>query len=282
MLQRGAAMTQPYEKELTARFGYDLDLSGEAEDNAWIRQVLTRRTQRRYDDRPIAESVMRLILAATFSASSKSDFQQASVVRVQDREQRAKLAALLPGMPQIGNAPEFLVFLGDARRLEQISQHPVKNSTLEGFFNATVDAALAMQTCILAAETLGIGTCPISHLRYYADTVAEVLTLPEKVFPIAGLCLGYPAQQGFISMRLGPDANVHQDRYDDSGMQEAVDGYDRRRDARHSIRDRQKSPEVFGTAEFYGWSEDKARQAMTAEGVKFAAWLKTHGFDLSK
>jgi FMN reductase [NAD(P)H] len=274
-------MTEPYSGELTARFGYDLDLGGEAEENPWIRQVLLRRTQRRYDARPVPESLVRLILAAAFSTSSKSDFQQASVIRVEDRGQRDKLAALLPDMPQIGNAPLFLVFLGDARRLERMTQHPVVNSTLEGFFNATVDAALAMQTCILAAETLGLGTCPISHLRNHAQAVGDILALPDKVFPVAGLCLGYPAQPGFISMRLPPQATVHRDRYDDSAIA-AVDAYDRRRDARHSIKDRQKSPEIFGAAEFYGWSEDKARQAMTAEGAGFAAWLRGHGFDLTK
>ena len=274
-------MTEPYSSELTARFGYDFDLGGEVEENPWIRQVLLRRTQRRYDARPVPESVVRLILAAAFSASSKSDFQQASVIRVEDRGQRDRLAALIPDMPWIGNAPVFFVFLGDARRLERISKHPVENGSLEGFFNAAVDAALAMQTCILAAETLGLGTCPISVLRNHVDAVGDILALPDKVFPVAGLCLGYPAQQGFISMRLPPEAAVHRDRYDD-GATAAVDAYDRRRDARHSLKDRQKSPEIFGTAEFYGWSEDKARQAMTPEGAGFAAWLRAHGFDLTK
>ena len=274
-------MTEPYATELTARFGFDLDL-GEAEDNAWIKQVLLRRTHRRYSDRPVPESLVRLILAAAFSASSKSDFQQASVIRVDDRAQRDRLVALVPDMPWIGNAPVFLVFLGDARRLERVAKHPVANGTLEGFFNATVDAALALQTCTLAAETLGLGTCPISVLRNHAAAVGEILALPDKVFPVAGLCLGYPAQQGFISMRLPPEATVHRDRYDDAGLRTAVDGYDRRRDARHSLKDRQKSPEIFGIAEFYGWSEDKARQAMTAEGAGFAAWLRARGFDLGK
>jgi FMN reductase [NAD(P)H] len=274
-------MSEPYSNELTARFGSNVDLGGAAEENAWIRQVLLRRTQRRYSDKPVPEALVRLILAAAFSASSKSDFQQTSVIWVEDRGQRDRLAALIPDMPWIGNAPVFLVFLGDARRLEQISKHPVKNGSLEGFFNAIVDAALALQTCTLAAETLGLGTCPISVLRNHIEAVGEILALPDKVFPVAGLCLGDPAQQGFISMRLPPDVTVHRDRYDD-GAVAAVDAYDRRRDARHSIKDRQKSPEIFGMAEFYGWSEDKARQAMTPEGADFAAWLKAHGFDLSK
>lgn len=278
-------MTEPYSSELTARFGDDLYLGGpegeRPEDNPWIKQVLLRRTHRRYDERPVPEPLLRLILAAAFSASSKSDYQQATVIRVEDRGQRDKLAALIPDMPWIGNAPVFLVFLGDARRLERISRHPVENATLEGFFNATVDAALALQTCTLAAETLGLGTCPISLLRNHIEAVGEILTLPDKVFPVAGLCLGYPAQQGFISMRLPPESTVHHDRYDDRAIA-AIEAYDRRRDARHSLKERQKSPEIFGTAEFYGWSEDKARQAMSPEGAGFAAWLASRGFDLRK
>src|SRR6266550_4657528 len=249
-------MAETYRDELRARFGLDLaqdlDLGGEVADHPWLHQALLRRTQRRYADRPVPESLVRLSLAAAFSASSKSDFQQASVVWLKDRGRRDRLAALFPDMPWIG--------------------------AIEGFFNATIDAALALQTCTLAAETLGLGCCPISVLRNHIAAVAEILELPDKVFPVAGLCLGYPAQAGFISMRLPLEATVHIDRYDDSGLAAAVDGYDQRRDARHSIHDRQRAPERFGTAEFYGWSEDKARQAMTPEGVGFAAWLRVHGF----
>jgi FMN reductase [NAD(P)H] len=278
-------MTNTYQDEMRARFGIDVDVGGEAPDEAWLRRVLMRRTQRRYSDLPVPDSLVRLLLATAFSASSKSDYQQGSVVWLRDRARRNRLAALFPDMPWIGTAPVFLVFLGDARRLERLGElrgPRQDNGALEGFFNATVDAALAMQTFILAAETVGLGTCPISVLRNRIAEVAEILELPDKVFPVAGLCLGYPAQPGFISMRLPPEATVHVDRYDDSGLPAAVDGYDRRRDARHSIQDRQRDPARFGTAEFYGWSEDKARQAMTPEGVGFATWLKAHGFTLDE
>ncbi|MBV9587724.1 MAG: nitroreductase family protein [Alphaproteobacteria bacterium] len=258
-----------------------MELGGDVPDDPWMRQVLMRRTHRRYSDRPVPDPLVRLLLAAAFSASSKSDFQQASVLWLKDRARRDRLAALFPDMPWIGTAPVFLVFLGDARRLERIGDmrsNGQPNGALEGFFNAAVDAALALQTCTLAAETIGLGTCPISVLRNRIAEVGDILELPDKVYPVAGLCLGYPAQTGFISMRLPFEATVHIDRYDDSGLAAAVDGYDRRRDARHSIKDRQRSPERFGTAAFYGWSEDKARQAVTPEGVGFASWLKARGF----
>jgi len=275
-----------YSDELKARFGFDVELGdGEAPDDPWLRQVLTRRTQRRYDSRPVPEALVRLLLAAAFSASSKSDYQQASVIWVQNRGRRDRIAALFPDMPWIGTAPVFLVFLGDARRLDRIGElrgHREDNGTIEGFFNATVDAALALQTCILAAETVGLGTCPISVLRNKIAEVADILALPDKVFPVAGLCLGYPSQAGFISMRLPFQATVHIDTYSDSQLAEAVDGYDGRRDTRHSIKDRQRDPQRFGVAEFYGWSEDKARQAAAVEGAGFAAWLAAHGFTFDK
>src|SRR5262249_9780079 len=134
----------------------------------FLRRMLLRRTHRRYADRPIAERLLRLLLAAAFSASSKSDFQQASVIRVADPAPRGRLAALVPDMPWIGSAPVFLVFCGDARRLERLGElrrHPNQNGRLEGFFNAAVDAALALQSCILAAESAGLGCCPISVIR---------------------------------------------------------------------------------------------------------------------
>lgn len=278
-------MAGSYADELRARFGLEVDLGGEAPDDPWLRQVLMRRTHRRYNDQAVPDPLVRLLLAAAFSASSKSDFQQASVLWLRDQERRDRLAALFPDMPWIGNAPVFLVFLGDARRLGRLGELRGKSQddgALEGFFNATVDAALALQTCTLAAETLGLGTCPISVLRNRIAEVAAILELPDKVFPVAGLCIGWPAQPGFISMRLPPEASVHIDRYDDTVLEQAVDGYDRRRDARHSIKDRQRDPERFGTAEFYGWSEDKARQAATPEGTGFATWLKAHGFTLEE
>src|ERR1700757_2007053 len=209
-------MSANYEAEWRARFDQEAELPENLPDVPWLRQVLTRRTHRRYSERPVPDALIRLLLGTASSASSKSDFQQASVIWVKDRGRRDCVAALVPDMPWIGNAPVFLVFCGDARRLERIAKHPVKDGTLEGFFNATVDAALALQTATLAAETLGLGTCPISVLRNHIEAAGEILALPDKVFPVAGLCLGYPVQQGFISMRLPPEATVHRDRYDDS------------------------------------------------------------------
>jgi FMN reductase [NAD(P)H] len=275
-------MTVNYDAELVARFGEGTTLEGELPELPFLRRVLLRRTHRRYADRPVPEPLLRLLLAAAFSASSKSDFQQVSVVRVADPDRRQRLAALVPSMPWIGTAPTFLVFCGDARRLERLAArrgHPVDQGRFEAFFNAAIDAGLVLQTFILAAEAADLGCCPISVLRNHPDEVAAILDLPDKVFPVAGLCLGYPAAAGHISMRLPLAVTLHADRYDDSGLVDAVAAYDRRRASRYQIpREQQRAPEIFGYAAFYGWSEDKVRQAAEPEGERFPRYLCARGF----
>src|SRR6202047_2661634 len=174
-------------------------------DSEFIRRVLSRKTVRRYSDVVPSDSLLDLLVAAALSTSAKSDFQQASILRVSDEAQRAAIGKLFPSMPWIGLAPVFFVFLGDARRLQRIGElrgKRVRNSTREGFFNASVDAALAMQPMILCAESAGLGVCPVSVIRNEIDEVAAILGLPDLVFPVAGLCLGYPQGEGYVSLRL--------------------------------------------------------------------------------
>jgi FMN reductase [NAD(P)H] len=274
-----------YAKELGQRFGDECGPTDEGlAEVAFIRQLLGRKTVRVYTDTVPPDSLLDLICAAALSASAKSDFQQASILRVRDTGKRARIGELFPAMPWIGAAPAFFVFLGDARRLERIGElrgKPIANGTLEGFFNASVDAALVLQTFILAAEAVGLGCCPISVLRNRVDQVANVLALPDKVFPVAGLCVGYPARTGFVSLRLPRTVTLHRDGYDDSGLSGAIADYDRRRDAIHTIaQDQQRSPETYGLVDFYGWSEDKARQAAKPEGAAFPLYLRAQGFTL--
>jgi FMN reductase [NAD(P)H] len=267
---------------LARRFGDGGPAGDGSEDNELTRRVLSRKTVRRYTDKMPSEKLLDLLTACALSASAKSDFQQASILRLRDAEKRSAIGTLFPSMPWIGTAPVFFIFLGDARRLHRIGElrgKPVKNGTLEGFFNASVDAAIAMQTMILCAESNGLGACPISVIRNEIDKVAEILALPDLVFPVAGLCLGYPQGEGFVSLRLPRSVTAHTDRYDDSRLAASLDDYDRRRNAIHAIpKDQQRSNAEFGETAFYGWSEDKARQAAKAEGAAFPPYLRRHGF----
>jgi len=188
-------------------------------------------------------------------------------------------------MPWIATVPVFLVFCGDSRRIRRICELrgiPFGNDHMDAFLNAVSDTALVLQNAVSAAEALGLGTCPISHVRNHIDEVAEILELPDHVFPLAGLCIGHPSQAGWVSLRLPPRVTVHTDRYDDADFVAELDAYDRRRDARFSIpREKQRDTARFGEAAFYGWSEDKARQVFERERDGLRPYLERKGFDLS-
>jgi FMN reductase [NAD(P)H] len=137
---------------LGSRFGDEVEPAHEILRDPELTRLLSRRTCREYGPAPVSSDLVDALLRVAFSASSKSDYQQASVIKVEDPGRRADLAALVPSMPWIGRSPAFLVFCADARRLARICAlraHPQPNANLEAFFNASVDAALVLQTFIL-------------------------------------------------------------------------------------------------------------------------------------
>jgi nitroreductase/FMN reductase [NAD(P)H] len=267
---------------LSERFGENFAIDPQLAGLPELASIAAHRVQRRYDARPIAPSLLRLLCACALSAPSKSDLQQADILIVRDAQKRKTIADLLPDMPWVGAAPEFLVFLANGRRvpaLFKMRNRPYPNDHLDLFFNASVDAGLVLMNFIRAAEAAGLGCCPISVIRDHAAKVSALLELPDKVIPIAGLCVGWPAEQGGISPRLPLALTVHEDRFDEGDLAAQIDGYDRRRHAQRPFRN-QRDVAKFGEAEFYGWSEDKARQYAVPQRSDFGAFVRGKDFHL--
>ncbi len=266
---------------LAERFGTRFDIPS-ARGTDILAGMAEHRSHRRFLPQPVAPELLRVLFGCAFSAPSKSDLQQADILHVADRQKIAAIAALIPDMPWIAKAPVFLVFCGNNRRLRQLSTwrgKPFANDHLDHFMNAAVDAAIVMTSFICAAEAVGLGTCPISAVRNHPDKVSDLLALPEWVFPVAGLCVGYPQETGRISARLPLEVTVHVDRYNEDGISEHIDRYDQRRHVLQPYR-RQRHVECYGEAEFYGWSEDKARQYGEPTRSDFGAFVRRKGFHL--
>ena len=249
-----------------------------------LARILGRRTMRRLKPDPVPDGLLSVLLACAQSAPAKSDLQQYSILVVKDAARRAAIASWLPAQPWVAEAPVFLVFLGDmrrGRRLGDLRGKPNANDNVDSFMNAAVDAALAMETFLLASEAAGLGCCCISMVRNRIDDLAALLELPGGVFPIAGFCLGWPAAEGRVSMRLPPAAVVHVDRYDDSRLPELMETYDRRRHARAPVAPAsQRQVERYGTAEYCPWSENVARQLSVPERAGFRDFLARHAIRL--
>jgi nitroreductase/FMN reductase [NAD(P)H] len=265
------------------RFGFEIPAHEDA-GNETIRGILGRRTHRAYLDRDVPDALMDLLLACAQSAPTKSNLQQYAIVVVKNPELRRAVGGLVPYMPWLADAPAAVFFLGDVRRIRRLAEmrgHAYANNTADTFMNAAVDAALAMQCFITAAESAGLGCCPISYIRNRIDDFADLLALPDGVFPVAGLTVGWPDTEGHASMRLPPSVIVHRDRYDDSGLEQEVEAYDARAHASRAIApDKQRHTDKYGVLDVCTWSENVTRQLSLLERPEFAAFLKRQGIEL--
>src|SRR5688572_21971307 len=165
------------------------------------------------------------------------------------------------------------------RLLLEKKNKPFPNDTLDMFMNAAVDAGLVMHGFITAAESIGLGCCPISLLRDEVEQLSAILGLPAGVFPVAGLCIGHPARESKLSMRLPPEVTVHVDRYDASAFERELAAYDARRAQAEPARPgNQRHADRYGEVSPYTWSEDKARQYSVPQRHSFGDYVRKQGF----
>lgn len=249
-------------------------------ETAWAR-IAGRGVCRRFKPEPVPAALVDTLAGLALSSPTKSDLQGRDILIVEDRAIRARINALLADQEWIPGAPNFAVFLGNNRRQRDIHRwrgHAFANDHLDAFFNAAVDAGIALSAFVLAAEQAGIGCCPISVIRNHAAEVSRLLGLPDHVFPVAALGFGWPAGPTYVSARLPLSATLHRDRYRDT-TREVVDAYDKRRHAIFPYRAQRREKDL-GRVDFYGWSEDKARQYSVPERADFGAYVRAIGFRL--
>ncbi|MEN9222968.1 MAG: nitroreductase family protein, partial [Thermostichus sp. BF3_bins_97] len=144
-------------------------------------------------------------------------------------QRKARLAELAGGQAHIRQCPLFLVWLADLARLSQLGETQGLPSAgldyLEMFLVASIDAALAAQNAVIAAEGMGLGTVYIGAMRNQPEAVARELALPSLTFAVFGLCVGYAAQAAAIKPRLPQRAVVHAEQYQLEAQTEAIVEY---------------------------------------------------------
>tara|TARA_R110002110_G_scaffold11824_6_gene56617 strand:- start:78 stop:983 length:906 start_codon:yes stop_codon:yes gene_type:complete len=267
------------------RYGSNFEGDTPAELPAAVRQLLERRCIRRYTEDPVPDGLLDTLLACAQSAPTKSNLQQYSIVVTTDEALRMQLADLNPDTGHMKYCPVFITFCADMRRAKHLTERhgfDYASNNMDTFLNATVDAALAMQCFITAAENMGLGCAPISQVRNRMAEFCAALDIPEGVFPIAGLTLGWPAWEGRMNARLPQAAVVHREKYDDRNLDDLVDAYDAQRLETNPISaDGQRHADRYGVSENCTWSENVARQLSVAERTGFRAFLLKNGFDLA-
>ncbi len=189
------------------------------------------RSIRQFKAEPLLDEDLHAAVQAAQMASTSSNIQAYSMLRVTDPEVRGRLVELTGQQRMVAQAAAFFVVLADSRRHRLIAQAHERpfDTHLEGFLLATIDASLFAQNLALAFEALGYGICYIGGLRNHLPDVDEILALPEGVYPLYGMCVGRPAQNPETRPRLPFAAVCFEGQYPtDEEMREQIAKYDDR------------------------------------------------------
>ncbi|MGC8470028.1 MAG: NADPH-dependent oxidoreductase, partial [Acetobacteraceae bacterium] len=187
--------------------------------NAVLDTILAHRSIRHFLPRDLPPNTLETLIAAAQSAATSSNLQLWSVVAVREKARKSRLAHLAGAQGFIDQAPLMLVWLADLHRLETFAAlrgQPVTGTLyLEEFMVGLIDAALAAQNTLLAAESLGLGGVYVGAIRNHPVAVARELALPPRVFAAFGMAIGWPdrAAGEDVKPRLPHTVVLHHETY---------------------------------------------------------------------
>jgi nitroreductase len=183
-----------------------------------IDTIFQHRSIRKYRPDPVPDGILERILEAGSRASTTGNMQIYSMVVTKDPEIRRRLWETHFKQDMVIQAPIHITFCADFNRFNkwcrQRKAEPGYDNFLS-FFTASIDALLASQNVVLAAEEEGLGICYLGTATYMADRIVEILELPENVVPVAAIVLGYPDEEPPLTDRLPMRSVVHNEKYQD-------------------------------------------------------------------
>lgn len=183
-----------------------------------IETVKNRRTIRKYQQKDINPDMLNYLLEASFRASTLGGIQLYSVVVTRDAEMKEKLSPAHFNQPMVKGAPIVLTFCADFHRFSQWCEQRKAvpgYRNLMSFMNAAMDTLLAAQTFCTLAEEAGLGICYLGTTTYNPQQIIDVLQLPDLVFPLTTVTVGWPESIPMQVDRLPLEAVVHAERYRD-------------------------------------------------------------------
>ncbi|MCP4632857.1 MAG: hypothetical protein GY855_08005 [candidate division Zixibacteria bacterium] len=192
-------------------------------------------------------------------------------------------------------APLFFTVCFDMYKLEKIMQKrnwPTGSCDLSLLLFGMQDASLMSENLVIAAESLGMGSCFIGSAPYRAKAIIKEYKLPKRVFPIVQLTVGFPDENPPTRPRYPLDYFLFEDRYPkltdkivDEAMKEMDDGYltqDYYREGNYMVPLENDREETFNFDK-YSWTEHMGRKwgQWSPEPKNLIEALIACGFDLN-
>ena len=165
--------------------------------NETIDQLHSRKSVRVFEDREIDENLVKEILDAACQAPTAGNQQLYTIIRVTDEQLLERLSESCDHQPFIKDAKLVLVFCADCLKWQKAYEYCSCDPRKPGagdLMLAAIDAAIAAQNAVVAAWSLGIGSCYIGDILENCEEQRDILGIPEYVMPAVMLVFGYPSE----------------------------------------------------------------------------------------
>jgi FMN reductase [NAD(P)H] len=188
------------------------------------------RSSRNYKSDPLPTEILDAIIESAHRAPTSINSQQISLVVVCSAASRARIAEIAGGQPWIAQAPVFIAVVADFYKtglgVEKAGAEQVIQRSLEAIVAAVSDAGITMATLMTAARAFGLGIVPIGGIRRDPEAMIDLLGLPRNTFPVAGVVLGYVAEEAPQKPRMPIESFRHEEKYHPEALKPAIDAYD--------------------------------------------------------
>ena len=200
--------------------------------NEVVKQLMAHRSIRAFEAKQLDDQTIRVLVEAAQQTSTSSFVQAYSIIGVTDPEIKKALRDIST-QHYVEHNGHLFVFVADYKRHQLLAERAGQSvadyiGETENFIVGTVDASLAAQNMAVAAESMGLGICYIGSLRNDMARVIELLGLPDYTYPLFGLVVGYPSEEGSNKERLPFEHVYHENRYSTDDYLSQIDHYDAR------------------------------------------------------
>lgn len=161
--------------------------------NETLDLINNRKSIRKFNDKKISEKELNHIIKAGLRAPTAGNMMLYSIIKIKNKSTLKKLSKTCDNQKFIKTADTALIFVADYRKWKRyfkLNGINVKNQSYGNLMLGINDALIAAQNTVIAAESLGIGSCYIGDIMENYEKQSEILGLPEGVFLATMLVFG--------------------------------------------------------------------------------------------
>ena len=199
--------------------------------NETMKLLLERSSCRSFESKPIPDNILDEILGAGIHAATGGNLQPYSIIKIA-REGTKKRLAELCEQEFIGTAPIDLLFCLDYHRLQRWAEAehcPFSAcNSFRHFWIGFQDVIITAQNICTAADALGLGSVYIGTVLEHPRHMREMFALPNGVYPVVLLCLGYPKIRPQPRKKLGTEIIVHNEKYEEPSSETLAEAFEKK------------------------------------------------------